>query len=372
LILLSSAYRQSSEGAAQTVQADPLNLLVGRMNRVRLEFESLRDSFLSVSGGLDLTMGGRAVTLTAEPYSGRRTVYGYIDRLNLANMYRVFDFAVPDMHAPQRYTTTVPQQALFLMNSPFVMEQAQVLIRRPEIAAESDPEQRIQRLYRAVYGRAATSREATLGLQFLALPSHDPQAQLPAWQYGTGSVDEATGRVRDFRPLPHYTGSAWQGGPKLPDPATGGCQLTASGGHPGQDLAHAAIRRWTAPRSGTLSISGTIAHKTATGDGVRARIVSSAHGELASWTVCRLEAESKISGIRVERGETIDFVVDGRGNPKGDLFTWAPTLRLKDPDEEWSAIGGFSGPPEKAPEPLKPWEKYAQVLLESNEFSFVD
>ena len=45
---------------------------------------------------------------------------------------------------------------------------------------------------------------------------------------------------------------------------------------------------------------------------------------------------------------------------------------MKDPGEEWNAFASFSGPPEKAPEPLKPWEKYVQVLLESNEFSFVD
>ena len=174
LILLSNAWRQSSEGDGETVKADPQNLLVGRMNRARLEFEALRDSFLAVTGRLDLTMGGRPVPLTTEPYSTRRTVYGYVDRLNLANMYRVFDFAVPDMHAPQRYTTTVPQQALFLMNSPFVMEQAQILAKRAEVAGESDPEQRIQRLYRLIYGRAATATEATLGLRFLDRAGESP------------------------------------------------------------------------------------------------------------------------------------------------------------------------------------------------------
>ncbi len=372
LVLLSNAWKQSSEGTAETVKADPLNLMFGRMNRLRLEFESMRDSFLSVSGKLDVAMGGRAVQLTTEPYSGRRTVYGYIDRLNLANMFRVFDFAVPDMHAPQRYTTTVPQQALFLMNSPFVMEQAQALVRRPEIAGEADPEQRIQRLYRAIFGRAATAREVTLAVRFLGLPSHEPSALLPAWQYGFGAVDEKSGRVKEFTPLAHYTGSAWQGGPKLPDPKTGWCLLTPSGGHAGDDGGHAVIRRWTAPRDGTIAISGTLTHKSPGGDGVRARIVSSAHGEIASWVACRIEAETRISGLGVKRGDTIDFVVDCRADVNSDAFSWAPTLKMKDPDEEWSALSGFSGPPEKLPEPLKPWEKYAQVLLESNEFSFVD
>jgi uncharacterized protein DUF1553/uncharacterized protein DUF1549/cytochrome c len=372
LILLSNAYRQSSEGSAEAVKADPQNLLLGRMNRLRLEFEALRDSFLHVSGKLDVAMGGRAVQLTTEPFSARRTVYGYVDRLNLANMFRVFDFAVPDMHAPQRYTTTVPQQALFLMNSPFVMEQAQTLVRRAEIAGETDAEQRIQRLYRLVYGRAATAKEVTLGLHFLSLQTSDPVAIAPAWQYGFGSVDEKTGRIADFTPLPHYTGSAWQGGAKLPDPKTGWCQLTAQGGHAGNDAAHALIRRWTAPRDGIVAIAGTLAHKAEAGDGVRARIVSSGQGELASWTACRLEAETKISGIPVRRGETIDFVIECRADNNSDAFSWAPAIKMPTPDEEWSALSGFGGPPEKLPEPLRPWDKYAQVLLEANEFTFVD
>jgi hypothetical protein len=372
LILLSSTWRQSCEGAAETVKADPLNLLFGRANRLRLEFEALRDSFLMVAGRLDLTMGGRAVMLTQEPYSGRRTVYGYIDRLNLANMYRVFDFAVPDMHAPQRYTTTVPQQALFLMNSPFVMEQAQVLVRRPEIAGEADPEQRIQRLYRAVFGRAATAHETTLGLRFLARPTTEPVTSAPVWQYGFGSVDEKTGRTAAFTPLPFYTGSAWQGGPKLPDPKTGWCLLTATGGHAGEGADRILLRRWTAPRDGVITVAGTLSHQAPAGDGVRGRILASGQGELASWVVCRMTAETRITGIPVKRGETLDFAIDCRADTNSDTFTWAPVISMKDPGEEWNAISGFSGPPETLPEPLRPWEKYAQILLESNEFSFVE
>jgi hypothetical protein len=85
-----------------------------------------------------------------------------------------------------------------------------------------------------------------------------------------------------------------------------------------------------------------------------------------------MEAETKITGIPVRRGDTIDFAVDCRADTNSDSFTWAPVLSMKDAGEEWSALAGFSGPPEKLPEPLRPWEKYAQVLLESNEFSFVE
>ena len=51
-------------------------------------------------------------------------MYGLIDRTNLPGTFRVFDMASPDTHSPRRFQTTVPQQALFLLNSPFVQEQA--------------------------------------------------------------------------------------------------------------------------------------------------------------------------------------------------------------------------------------------------------
>jgi len=72
--------------------------------------------------------------------------------------------------------------------------------------------------------------------------------------------------------LPHFTGSAWQGGEKLPDEKTGWVFLNATGGHPGNDPQHAAIRRWRAPFDGVISISGELHHPSAQGDGVRARI----------------------------------------------------------------------------------------------------
>ena len=69
-------------------------------------------------------IGGRPVELTTAPFPSRRAVYGFIDRQDLPNLFRVFDIASPDQSSPRRPRTTVPQQALFLMNSPFVVEQA--------------------------------------------------------------------------------------------------------------------------------------------------------------------------------------------------------------------------------------------------------
>ena len=98
-----------------------------RANRRRLDLESLRDSLLAVAGRLDEKMGGPSVSLTDAPFSTRRSVYGFIERQNLPAFFRTFDFANPNTHTPERPQTTTPQQALFLMNSPFAIEQATFL-----------------------------------------------------------------------------------------------------------------------------------------------------------------------------------------------------------------------------------------------------
>src|SRR5581483_12078611 len=124
-------------------------------NRQRLEFEAMRDTLLAVSGKLDLTAGGHAVDIT-DAGSIRRSVYGYIDRQNLPDLFRAFDFASPDSSSPRRFYTTVPQQALFLMNSPFVIEQAKGLVNRPDFrAARTEPEQ-LRLLYELAFQREPT------------------------------------------------------------------------------------------------------------------------------------------------------------------------------------------------------------------------
>ena len=107
------------------------------MNRRRLEFEPLRDSLLAIAGRLDPTIGGRVGDVTS-PAFRRRALYGKIDRQDLPNLLRVFDFASPDQSSAGRSRTTVPQQALFLLNAPFVVEQAQALAARPEVASASE------------------------------------------------------------------------------------------------------------------------------------------------------------------------------------------------------------------------------------------
>src|SRR5678815_5349818 len=122
-------------------------------------------------------------------------------------LFRTFDFASPDTTSPQRFSTTVPQQALFLMNSSFVVQQAKALLERQDVSAQADDETKIQRLYQITFQRNAEKDELKLAKRFLATQESDAaQPELPAWSYGYGKFNEATGQVEQFMPLPHWTG----------------------------------------------------------------------------------------------------------------------------------------------------------------------
>jgi hypothetical protein len=174
LILLSSVYQQSSQPSPEAAKADPENRLLSHMNRRRLDFEALRDSLLFISGQVDLKMGGAPVEMFEDKPSKRRTLYGFIDRQNLPGLLRTFDFASPDATNPQRYETTVPQQALFLMNNPFVIEQARALLKRPEVPGATAVEGRVKGLYRVVYGRLPDAEEIAIAQRFLDGASKTP------------------------------------------------------------------------------------------------------------------------------------------------------------------------------------------------------
>jgi hypothetical protein len=162
-IVSSRAYRMSSIANAAALKLDPENRLLWRQNRRRLEAESIRDSMLFLSGALDETMGGSTMTsqgrllipessrlLKYDP-SLRRTVYVPVYRGILQlDILDVFNFAEPGMVTGRRSSTQVPTQALFLLNSPFVMEQAERIVQRID---NSSPEQILRALYLRILGR---------------------------------------------------------------------------------------------------------------------------------------------------------------------------------------------------------------------------
>jgi len=384
-IVLSNTYRQASDLRADGLAVDAENHLLWRANRKRLDLEQMRDSLLAAAGRLDETMGGPSVSLVDAPFSTRRSVYGFIERQNLPAFFRTFDFANPNTHTPERPLTTSPQQALFLLNSPYVMEQSIKLAERAvaqanavgpstQQPAAAERVRCINRMYRFALGREAHVDELAEALEFIDLgepPTSAEVMQKLVWQFGWGAVDDATAAVQ-FQALPQFVGGAWQGGPQLPDPTLGWAMLNGEGGHPG-DATHLAIRRWVAPAAGQVHVEGVLSHPSEQGDGVRGRVISSRGGMKGEWTAYHAEAGTVAADIAVERGDTIDFVVDGRGGIDFDTFRWPVTVRLASPDganvQIWDSASGFHGP---LVPPLSRWEQLAQVLLMSNEFMYID
>jgi len=368
-ILLSATWMQDSTVRPDHQKLDPDNRLLARQNRQRLTWEQLHDALLAASGELDETLYGRPVQLFKEPSPRRRAIYAYIDRQNLPATLRTFDFASPDLMNPQRAVTTVPQQALYMMNSPFVMARAASLVDDPEYASTGVEEPQVQELFEHIFARKATRDEVAAAVAFVKSAKTEQQAaSTPTWQYGFGHYDGATQRM-SFTPLPHWTGSAWQGGPKMPDKTLGWCILNADGGHPGHDLA--VIKRFTAPRDLSLSVAGRVHRDAEAGNGVLARIVSNRQGQLAEWVVDpKGTVGAPVANADLKAGETLDFVVESRGDENSDSFQWHITLRAGD-GTLFSSQSEFHGPLAES-RPLSAWEKLAQVLLETNEFAFVD
>jgi hypothetical protein len=166
-IMLSATYRQASEDRPDCAKVDPDNSLLWRANRRRLGFEPMRDSLLAVAGKLDRTVGGPSVQNFLAGNATRRTLYAHLDRLNVPGIYRTFDFPSPDSTSAKRSETTVPPQALFLMNHPFVVECAKNLVNRADVASIADPNKKLDRVFAILYSRQPTDRERAVAADVL-------------------------------------------------------------------------------------------------------------------------------------------------------------------------------------------------------------
>lgn len=198
-IVLSNTYRQASDARPECMAIDADNRLLWRANRRRLDLEQMRDTLLVAAGRLDETMGGPSVSLTDAPFSTRRSVYGFIERQNLPAFFRTFDFANPNTHTPERPLTTSPQQALFFINSPFVMEQAIHLATRSDDDTETDRAARVNQLYRVAFGRDASVEEVSEALAFVE--QYEPEASTAdriqlAKRFAWGTMDDLLGGVQ--------------------------------------------------------------------------------------------------------------------------------------------------------------------------------
>jgi hypothetical protein len=294
---------------------------------------------------------------------------------------RTFDFANPDLHTPQRCETTVSQQALFTMNHPFMARRARGL-EATVVRSEQAPSEFVQSLYRRVLQREPAANEIAAAMEFLEAPEPERElvrSEILAWKYGYGELNEATGAV-SFNALPSFTGIAWQGGAQWPDTALGWVRLTAEGGHAGNDLQHAAIRRWTAPSKATVAVTSEVKHEVADGDGVRCWIAVSRRGVLKSSVVHNAQMALNVDSIEVEAGDTIDLITDFNADLNNDQFLWSARIReVSFPhlvaanagaaSTPWNSQRDFGG---EMPNPLNRRQRLAQVMLMSNELMFVD
>ncbi len=105
-ILTSATYQQASH-AEESERVDPDNRWLARFARRRLDLESWRDSVLSVADGLNDRLGGPSVSLWVNHWEPRRSVYAYVDRQDVPNLFSVFDFPSPAATSAQRDTTTI-------------------------------------------------------------------------------------------------------------------------------------------------------------------------------------------------------------------------------------------------------------------------
>ena len=186
LIMTSEAYQMASEyNDAASAKIDPEDTYLWRYRIQRLEGEIIRDNILSVAGSIDLTMGGPAIfphvdesfikTLFRGIYRNqedgpdvwRRSIYIYQKRTLPNPMLQVFD--LPDMSQSfgARYVSTVPTQALQLMNDDFVLNQAQLFADRVKKEAGDDVAKQVDLAYRIALTRPPTQRELTLATDMI-------------------------------------------------------------------------------------------------------------------------------------------------------------------------------------------------------------
>ncbi len=178
-ILLSATWQQSVEASPAALASDPGNRWLSHMNRRRHEFEAWRDTMLSASGVLDLSVGGVAVNLD-EVGNHRRTLYCLVHRRELSTTFQLHDFPDPNQHSPQRFTTTTPLQGLYALNGPLLAEQAGLLVERLQRDYPEGDAARIDRAHWLLFSRGAAEDERQLGLSYLG--DSQGQTRLDRWK----------------------------------------------------------------------------------------------------------------------------------------------------------------------------------------------
>ena len=173
-ILNSATWHQSSL-APDSERLDPDNKLLARMTRRRLDWESWRDAMLSATGSLDLRLGGPALSI-GDAANQRRSLYGASNRQDMDPMLRIHDVPDPGAHNPWRTETITPLQGLFALNSPFILQQADILGRWMQSHPAKDVTGRVSAAYAQLFHRSPTDAEQRVAQRFLSGRESDASA----------------------------------------------------------------------------------------------------------------------------------------------------------------------------------------------------
>lgn len=382
LILTSRAFRLSAEGPQENNAIDEANTLFWKWNRQRLDFESMRDRLLSSAGSLDTNnIGGRSIALDSEKADTRRSVYAFVDRYALPGTFVSFDLPHPDHHAPKRSETTVPQQALYFLNGPLVIRQAEKMVKSPEFQSLNDDAGKVRWIYRHVFKRDPSNAEVNDAIDWVS--TTDPKDYLPR----VGGVWEIrhtpdTGLpLGDLLPFPLFEKKQWKTGPELSKAPIRYLSASPDGGHPSKG--HVLVIRWRATGTGQVKLDGLLnrGSKADQGAPLPYQVLLNGAEVLGEGQVLPATKGQQIEArwVDVKPGDTVDFTYRA---PQGEHFgSTAWTMRMLGRDSADAApreVSNYkqdfpqsnSPPPSIAPD--SPWADLVQMLWSSNEFHFID
>jgi hypothetical protein len=202
LIVLSATYQMSTAMNERAAEVDPDNLKYWRMNRRRLQAESIRDAILAVGGALDTTMGGSMLEGANRAYVKgypnsiydkyelkRRSIYLPVLRSMLYDVFQAFDFADPSAPTGERASTTVTPQALFALNSQLMSEQSRNMALWLLFDSGIDDQARVRRAYERALARESNEVETSRALEFVeryqaavqSIETNSEESRLRAW-----------------------------------------------------------------------------------------------------------------------------------------------------------------------------------------------
>jgi hypothetical protein len=379
LLLTSRAFRLAADGPPENQAIDQANTRFWKWNRRRADFEAMRDRLLATAGTLDAaTTGGRSVSLDTEAADRRRSLYAFVDRYALPTTLVSFDLPHPDHHSPKRVETSVPQQALWILNGPLILRQAAKLAANPDLKALPDDRARINWLYERLYQRAPSDAETTLIVAWLG---HREPADYQPRLAGVWEIRHAPdtgGPLAEVAPFPLFADGVWKTGP---DPATAPIRWLHAGPTAGHAAAgQALVLRWRALGTGEARLVGSV-RRTQQGGADLVWNLASPRGESNTGSALVPAGNAGIDGpwIAVKPGDPLDFILRA---PNGESFggvAWDLRVEGREtPTATPAEIGNLrtqfptSDTPPPSPTAADPWADLIQMLWAANEFHFID